>query len=73
MQAALQDLTEMRSGILKGFTQQRQTPTELETRNGGPQAPRPTVAIRDRNDPFAQKRAQATNRLKRANRDAAQG
>lgn len=73
VQAALQDLTELRSGVLKNFTQTRKTPDPLETRNGGPQAPRPAVSERDRNDPFAKARVTAHNRLARANRDGAQG
>jgi hypothetical protein len=72
VQAAIQDLTEMRNSTLKGFTTQRQTPDPLETRNGGPQAPKP-ASVRDRDDPFAKARPAAHNRLARANRDRVQG
>lgn len=72
VQAAIQDLTEMRNSTLKGFTQQRQTPDPLETRNGGPQAPK-AASVRDRDDPFARARPAAHNRLARANRDRVQG
>lgn len=70
--AAIEDLKNMRNETLQGFAQQRQQTPPLETRNGGPQAPTPT-SVRDRNDPWAKARIGATNRLKRANRDAAQG
>jgi hypothetical protein len=70
--AAIQDLKEMRMGVLQGF-QPSPRPQPLETRNGGPQPPKPDVSVRDRNDPWAKARVGATNRLKRANRDTAQG
>lgn len=70
---ATEDLVNMRNGILKQFTTNRPTPDPLETRNGGPNAPRPPVSNRDKGDPFATARPRAMNRLQRANRDAAQG
>jgi hypothetical protein len=72
VQAAIQDLSEMRTGILKGFTQNRPNPGELETRNGGPTPPA-RESVRDSQDPFAKARAGAHNRLARANRDRVQG
>lgn len=70
IEQATQDLIAMRNGVLKGV---RQPPREpLETRNGGPTAPK-KPSIRDARDPFAAKRPAAANRLHRANRDAAQG
>lgn len=73
VQGAIQDLTEMRTSVLKGFTDARPQPDPLETRNGGPQAPRPAVSNRDNGDPFAKARPGAYNRLARANRDRVQG
>lgn len=71
--AAIEDLKTMRNQVLQGFTNNRQPTPPLESRNGGPQAPKPAVSVRDQNDPWAKARVGATNRLKRANRDAAQG
>jgi hypothetical protein len=70
--AAIEDLKNMRMETLKDFKPNPQ-PDPLETRNGGPQAPKSDVSFRDRNDPWAKARVGAHNRLTRANRDAAQG
>lgn len=72
VQAAIQDFTEMRNGVLKGFTDTRQPTPSLETRNGGPNAPA-QPSVRDKDDPWARARIGATNRLKRANQASAQG
>jgi hypothetical protein len=68
--AATKSLMDLRTSVLKGFTNQREQTTDLKVRNGGPQTPpRDTVRERDKNDPFARARPAAKSRLTRANRD----
>lgn len=68
--AATKSLQDLRTSVLKGFTNQREQTQDLRVRNGGPQTPpRDTVRERDKNDPFARARPAAKSRLTRANRD----
>lgn len=72
---AVETLLAQRNEILKGFTQTRTEPDpDLNVAGGGPTTPPvPKPSIRDAGDPFAKARVGATSRLRRANRDAAQG
>jgi hypothetical protein len=73
--AAVQTLMQQRNEILKGFTQANtEPPAKLNVKHGGPQTPpEPKISGREKDDPFARARQGATSRLRRANRDVAQG
>lgn len=72
IEAATKGLLDLRGGILKGFTEARQGPGELETPDGLPSTPKNELGPRDRNDPWKKARVGAQATLRRENAAAAQ-
>jgi hypothetical protein len=73
VESALSGMVNVRSGLLKGFTEQNQgQPGDLNMPNGAPPVPAPQRPSGRGNDSWGKARTGATQRLARANQAAAQ-